>query len=300
MLFPDAMNAFGGDPACTPTSRDLFGLGPFHEDNAPFRLALASSAEPGRRLTIGGIVTARDCATPLQNVVIDVWGANDAGCYTAIDANGNLTDSCTPRSSDAYNLRGRMNTAADGLYSFTTIQPGTYLNGSRYRPSHLHFLVTPPQGAALITQLYFEGDIYIEGDLGASDPNAAERIIPLVTTDEGLTGRFDIILNVDAPATIAAAAANDNRDAIILTGANPAIDTSEIGYTIATSGRTDVMMFDTLGRHVRTLVDSVHAAGRYNERWDCRDGSGNRVAAGSYICRLRTNASVTAVTVIVQ
>ncbi|MBC8145511.1 MAG: hypothetical protein H7X80_07985 [bacterium] len=300
LLVPEVLNAFTNDAACTPTSRDLYGLGPFHETNAPFRIALAAPTEPGRHIAISGLVTARDCTTPLPDVVVDVWGANDAGCYTQIDANGNLTDSCSPRSNDVYNLRGRLRTNADGIYSFKTVAPGSYLNGARYRPSHLHFIVTPPGGSGLITQLYFEGDQYIEGDLGASDPNAQARIIPLTTGDEGLSGRFDIILNVDGPASIASRIESIAHDALIVAGANPASDETRFDYVVAQHGRAGLVVFDALGERVRTLVDSVHASGHYEERWDLRDAAGSRVAAGTYICLLRTSASTHTITVVVQ
>lgn len=298
LFVPRAIAALSADPACTPTSRDLYGLGPFHERDAPFRMRLAGPGEPGRRVTIAGVVSARDCAAPLADVVVDVWGANDAGCYTEIGPGGELVDDCTPRSDDPYNLRGRMRTGADGAYRFETVVPGRYLNGARFRPSHLHFIITPPEGAAIITQLYFEGDPYIEGDLGASDPNASARIIALTEGDEGLSGRFDIVLDVEPTSAIAMPG-----DAVVVDAIVPLASTSDgttLRYDVSTPCRADVMVFDALGRHVRTLIDAVHAPGRYAERWDALDSTGARVAAGSYLCRLRTSSSVTSTLVVID
>ena len=85
------------------------------------------------------------------------------------------------------------------FYIFETIKPGLYLNGSSYRPSHIHFKITPPGFNALITQLYFQGDPYIPTDAAASvnsgSFDATHRIIPLVTNINGdLEGTWDIII----------------------------------------------------------------------------------------------------------
>ena len=298
LFVPDALSAISSDLECTTTKRDLYGLGPFHERNAPFRMSLVGPGEPGQRLTITGRVTGRDCVTPLENVVIDVWGANNAGCYTEIDANGQLTDSCTPRASDPYNLRGRLRTNSYGIYGFTTIVPGRYLNGSRYRPSHLHFIITPDGGPDLITQLYFEGDPYIPGDLGASDINARNRIIPLSSGDEGLAGRFDIVLDVDAPSGVDARHDMRTSNALTVSGENPFVDATAVQYNVSATGRADVMVFDVNGRYVRTLVDAVHMPGRYVQRWDGLDASGARAPSGAYVLRLRTSTSVASVSVV--
>ena len=65
---------------CDQTTPDVMGLGPYWEPNSPFRIMLASTEEPGIRLFLSGEVTANDCQTPIPNVVIDAWQANDEGC----------------------------------------------------------------------------------------------------------------------------------------------------------------------------------------------------------------------------
>ena len=51
--------------------------------------------------------------------------------------------------------------------------------------------------------------------------------------------------------------------------------------------RLDV--FDVAGRHVRTLAAGPQAAGGHTALWDGRDGTGNVVASGVYLVRLRAN-----------
>ena len=125
--------------ACDPTTLDLYGQGPFYSANAPAisNNQLASAAETGTRLIISGLVQTLDCTAVIPNTVLDVWQANDAGAY---DNSG-------------FNLRGITQTNAQGFYTFETILPGKYLNGALYRPSHIHFKITPPGFPTLITQL---------------------------------------------------------------------------------------------------------------------------------------------------
>ena len=65
---------------CEPTQPDM--LGPYWSNMHPSRTVLANSDEPGSRIRISGIVTADDCSSPIANALVDVWHANDQGCYT--------------------------------------------------------------------------------------------------------------------------------------------------------------------------------------------------------------------------
>ena len=164
---------------CEETTQDI--KGPFYRENPPSRIAIAAG-EAGTVLTIRGVVYGEDCETPLSNTGVDVWQAGDNGEYD--------------NSSAAYRLRGQMTTNAQGEYEFKTILPGRYLNGSTYRPRHIHYQVSHPisedQTTTLITQLYFEGDEFL-----ASDPWAEEsRTIPLEDVNGELNGTFDIVLAV--------------------------------------------------------------------------------------------------------
>ena len=105
---------------CFPTTLDYYGVGPFYRAAAPTitNNQLAGSGEPGTRLIVSGRVQTIDCSAVIENAVIDIWHANDAGQY---DTAG-------------YNLRGKTTSNAQGFYVFETILPGKYLNGSAYRP----------------------------------------------------------------------------------------------------------------------------------------------------------------------
>ena len=72
----------------------------------------------------------------MANVNLDVWNATDTGCYESFE--GCPAPAGHP---EQYRLRGKMTTDAEGRYSFETILPGAYLNGSKYRPRHIHIII---------------------------------------------------------------------------------------------------------------------------------------------------------------
>jgi catechol 1,2-dioxygenase len=89
-----------------------------------------------------------------------------------------------------------MATDEKGVYSFTTILPGKYLNGELYRPAHIHFRVTAPGYREIISQIYFKGDPHITEDPWASQPKAEHRILSVVPEDihGGLAVNFDVFM----------------------------------------------------------------------------------------------------------
>ena len=172
------------EPACAPTGKDA--LGPFHEPGAPFRTVIADANEPGERLYVQGTVYGADCTTPVAGAIVDVWHADTNGVYHTAQ--------------EQYRLRGQMKTDAQGRYAFETIQPGHYDN----RPKHIHYMVTHPSQAPLVTQMYFAGDPRLGANDTCQPPTCnsydPERIVTLTTTSvEGgsvLEGTFDMRLGV--------------------------------------------------------------------------------------------------------
>jgi len=69
---------------------------------------------------------------------------------------------------------------------------------------------------------------------------------------------------------------------------NPFNPETRIGYKLAKSGRVNIVVYDMLGRKVRTLVDSRQTAGSYNIFWNGKDEKGTRAATGSYLVVLKT------------
>ncbi len=173
-------NSSGNDHIHCQTGEDI--LGPFYRAEAPFRDALNVLSEEEIPIVIHGTVYGGpECGTPLSGAIVDVWQADDSGEYDT-------------ESSD-YKFRGRLETGEKGGYEFMSILPGRYLNGNQYRPRHIHYMVKSDNHLDLVTQLYFEGDEYIESDPWASEAEDS-RIVEFSEENGVLTGAFDIKLQL--------------------------------------------------------------------------------------------------------
>ena len=69
---------------------------------------------------------------------------------------------------------------------------------------------------------------------------------------------------------------------------NPSRSSSRIEYEIPDRGPVRLSIYDAAGRLVRHVVDDDVTPGIHTARWDGRDRSGRRVAAGVYFAKLRT------------
>ena len=156
---------------CEPTADNIEG--PFFKDGAPGRRVLVKDGDRGTRLALGGLVLGAGCA-PLVGAVMEIWHADHRGDYD----------------NDGYRFRGRLKSDADGRWAVSTIVPGRYLNGRRYRPSHIHVKLAADGHRPLTTQLYFEGDPYIEGDPFV----VSSLIMPIAKHDGGVRCAFDFVL----------------------------------------------------------------------------------------------------------
>jgi catechol 1,2-dioxygenase len=142
-------------------------LGPFYVEGAPERppgADLASGAGP--RATISGRVTDPD-GRPISGALLDVWQTAPTGLY-------HMQDRSAPR----FDLCGRLHTDAEGRFAFRTLLPVSYsiptdgpvgrmlgaLGRHPYRPAHVHFIVSAPGHVPVVTQLFTEGDPYLDSD----------------------------------------------------------------------------------------------------------------------------------------
>ena len=64
---------------------------------------------------------------------------------------------------------------------------------------------------------------------------------------------------------------------------NPFNPTTTINYDIPESQIVSIMIYDIMGREVRTLVNEFQELGYRNIRWDATDNLGRSVSAGMYI-----------------
>jgi len=261
--------------ACDQTTLDYYGVGPFYSENPPVINdgQLAKSTEAGQRLIISGRVMNMECTEVIADALIDVWQANHDGAY---DNTG-------------FNLRGKFSTNKQGFYIFETVKPGKYLNGSKYRPSHLHFKITPPGKSTLVTQLYFEGDTDIADDAAASIKtgtyDASNRIIALTENSEGkMEGTWDIVL--DAKGT--SIGTNDlhlEKGIIYSAGPNPFSNELAINYGVFNKSRVGLMIYDIQGHLVANIEDQERISAKYEAVWQVPES----LAKGYYFVALKVN-----------
>jgi hydroxyquinol 1,2-dioxygenase len=146
----------------------MSNLGPFYLKDAP-ALPLGADIAGGRSgviLLASGVV--RDThGTALPGAVVDTWQADGGGRYP-IQQPGH----------DPMDLRARFTADAAGRYYYTTVLPKPYMvpddgpvggllragNRHAWRSTHLHYMVSAPGMRTLTTELFFEGDEYIDSD----------------------------------------------------------------------------------------------------------------------------------------
>ena len=243
---------------CDQSTEDAYGQGPFYMANAPLiqNNQLADISEVGTRTIISGLVYNLECSEVIPNTEIDIWHANDAGSYDNI----------------GYNLRGKTTTNSQGFYVFESIKPGLYLNGATFRPSHIHFKITPPGFNTLITQLYFQGDPYIPTDAAASITSgvfdSTNRIIPLVSNSNGdLEGTWDIVIDGNG-VLVGINNIHLDKGIIYSISPNPFTDQIEINYGVFQKAKVGISVYDIGGQIVATLDERMLDPEKYSVSWE--------------------------------
>ncbi len=273
--FDSNIKTIGTDSNCNVSTEDAYGQGPFYTPNAPTiqNNQLADQNQAGIRIIISGQVFNLDCSQVIPNTEIDIWHADDSGAY---DNTG-------------FNLRGKTTSNNQGFYIFETIKPGLYLNGSLYRPSHIHFKITPPGFPTLITQLYFEDDPWIATDAAASITNgnfdATHRIIPLIPNSNGdLEGTWDIIVNGDG---VSLNSQNIHLDKGIIynTFPNPFTNSLTIEYGVFKRSYVSIFAYDLEGRIVASFGKNLLDPDKYTITWNPSEN----LSKGHYFIAIKIN-----------
>ena len=275
-IYPSLLNARD----CDLTSSDIEG--PYWSQNHPNRTILASLDEPGTRIFISGSVKYNDCETPIPNTQVDVWHANDEGCYT-------IFQECESGNSeqDPFNLRGIMETDENGNYAFESILPGYYSG----RPRHFHYKATTPSGLEHITQCYFQTDPNIDDQWEDSHPGL---VIPLTETEEGFIGSFDIVLNEPYlgfyTENVTSPFFEDFHMKTIYP--NPFNSSTQIQYKINKPGNVSISIYDISGKWITSLLNKKMNKGEYQITWKGFDAKGETVSSGSYLVVMKFGKNV--------
>ncbi len=171
-------------------------LGPFYRAGAP-EMALGENIaqnETGEPLLVSGRVLAPN-GSPIANALLDVWQSDAEGFYDLQKMDASHMD-----------LRGRFHTNENGEYFFRTIKPSYYpipddgpvgkmlraAGRHPYRPAHIHFQISADGYKALTTELYLNGDPYIDSD--AVFGVRSSLVIDLEKRDGVLHAHYDFVM----------------------------------------------------------------------------------------------------------
>ena len=143
-------------------------LGPFHISGAP-PLPVGGDMRRGYPepvLLVEGVI--RDPkGNPIPGATLDIWQTAPNGMYSSQDPG-----------QDRYSFHGLQTVGGDGRFAFTTVKPVEYTVPSDgpvgdilracgrhpWRPSHLHFIAEAEAFRPLVTEVFPEGDPYLDQD----------------------------------------------------------------------------------------------------------------------------------------
>ena len=162
-----SMLTVGMNAPATAEATESTVFGPFFVSGSPEIALGGDMAEgvPGRPCHVAGRVTSTTGA-PIAGARVEVWGADDDGFYD-VQYEGDLV-----------RARAHLYTDGDGRYDFWTVQPAAYpiphdgpvgdllaaTRRSHMRPAHIHFMVSAPGHATLITHIFVAGDEWLDRD----------------------------------------------------------------------------------------------------------------------------------------
>ena len=154
-------------------------FGPFFVEGSP-EAQLGddiSNGAPGQPCLVSGRVL-NTTGEPIPQARVETWQADEEGFYDV------------QKDVDGPQNRAHLTTDADGNYAFWAVRPVAYpipadgpvgellrAAGRRpMRPAHIHFMVTAPGYARLITHVFAAGDEYLANDavFGVKDSLIAE------------------------------------------------------------------------------------------------------------------------------
>lgn len=175
------------DPHCGLT--DEATSGPFYVPGAPTSVQLNFQNAAGTPMAISGTVYGGDDGeTPLSNVRVEAWHADDKGVYWPADNKDYSSYDPTE-----VNLRGIGNTNDKGIYAFNSIRPGLYTGRRR----HIHWYAVADDHKAIFTQSYWldEKGTEVEAKDGVDTKTEDCRYVDFKDDGNGgVVGVFDIYL----------------------------------------------------------------------------------------------------------
>lgn len=266
---------------CTETKADFYGTGPFYKENPPAIIdnQLAKPDERGTRVVISGRIYNNDCSSVLPNTTLDLWHADYRGENIPADYDA-----------EGFNLRGTVVSNSQGFYMFETIVPGKYMNGSEFRPAHIHVKIRNTNISEIVTQIYFKGDPQIETDAAASitsgEFDATNRIIDLMEGCDGkLEGTWDVVVNTGGQESLGSNTIYVDKGMIYSTEQRSVQNTIIIKYGVFKASKVNLHVFNIDGVQVADLGVQDLAPQKYEAIWQ----PDNNLPNGYYFVAIKIN-----------
>jgi catechol 1,2-dioxygenase len=168
-LVDEIANKIVTEQGLSPTSNVI--LGPFWSPNAPFRAlgdSIIQDPNPqGKTTYMHGVLKDLETGAPIEGAVLDIWQASANGKYDFQD----------PAQTEN-NLRGKFKSNAKGEFDWYCYHPTPYslptdgpagvllnlMDRSPMRPAHIHLMITHPNYATIINQIYPSDDPHLDID----------------------------------------------------------------------------------------------------------------------------------------
>ncbi len=132
-----------------------------------------------------------------------------------------------------------------------------------------------------------EGVAWQQGDWGSHDFWEGGQQLGLKVWPPDFMGN-SLALDLSRRTSISAVSSSPISTALHSSYPNPFNSSTLISYTLAAPGPVTLVVYNTLGQPVRTLVDRAQAAGLYSVPWQPAEA----LASGVYLCRLTTTDAV--------
>lgn len=141
-------------------------------------------------------------------------------------------------------------------------------------PFGRYHLFLPPEQY----NIRFSADGYLPTEQSVTITSETAQILDIQLSPEPTAINNPIALSGDAA----------SPEKMILKGnyPNPFNSETTINYQIKEIGNIQLEIYDLTGRHIKTLVNSIHNPGSYAARWDASNESGHVVASNMYLYRI--------------
>ncbi|NOX37760.1 MAG: T9SS type A sorting domain-containing protein [Calditrichaeota bacterium] len=156
----------------------------------------------------------------------------------------------------------------------------------------LVYLDTIPSGGTRVYSVSFPGDNFSikHGGTSSTDMNGnGEPEVVFVFEDGDSTQSWVVMLEGTGVTAINLEAGKQVLESYQLfqNYPNPFNPSTTIKYRISQAGEIKLVIYDMLGREVKTLVKGFKSAGTYEVVWDGTDNFGRKVGSGTYIYMLK-------------